>query len=256
MGKEEEEKITNEVTLLSEKLTDFGISHILFDLDDTLIATRVIFRQQSSLYCKFVSEKADINGEELKQIFKEKNDELYEAVGVNPNRYVLLNDQLKSHFYKHDGKFFDEGLGYLQDIYRIIPQVFDGAIKTIDSFHKTGKKTALVTHANQDSTDFKINSLDLRKYFSAGVHVIDENGHKTAKEWQKVIEKLMVSPKKVMVVGDNLPGDIIATYNLGVKHLYYIDVGEAAWSKYRKGEIPEGVKIISGVQELIPTILS
>ena len=106
-----------------------------------------------------------------------------------------------------------------------------------------------MTHASPNWTEFKLSSTGLKKFF-AKIATIDDNGFKTGKEWKNSILGFGYEPSQVMVVGDNIKGDIQAAGSIGVRHLVWLDTAET-WSLYHEGDIPNGTKVISRLEQLL-----
>ena len=127
-------------------------------------------------------------------------------------------------------------------------------METLETFSKSTVRLGLVTHANQEWTNFKLNGLNLRRFFEQ-VHIVHEDNHKTPEEWRAAIDHFGVEPYKAMVVGDNVKGDIQAAREIGVEKLVWIDHGRG-WSLYRLGDVPEGTITVNGVNELIDALIT
>lgn len=239
---------------IAEKFHYLDIEYALFDLDDTFLDTRKDFLGQEDKFFDLVSKATGIDRSRVKDDFMKLNNELYFTMSVNPKRFDSVTERLIDQYGETYREVFMSALPLLHDIYKIPPKLLKGALYTIKAFAASHVKRALVTHANQEWTDFKVDYLGLRKYFDH-IEIVDEDKHKGEEDWGAAMEKLGADPESVFVVGDNLQGDIIAAYHAGVKRLFWIDPGHG-WEMYRTGEVPAGVTIIKGINELIPKILT
>ena len=239
---------------IKEKLKEVGVDAILFDFDDTLIDTFELFNSRIQEFFDHIVEGSDLKREELEIRFKQLNNELYEKFGVATNRFDLVVDNLKEENNADVRSLLEAGKTILQKIYTTPPVLVPGAIETLNAIHKENIPMYLVTHANVNWTHFKLDHLNIKAYFE-NLAIISENGHKTAEEWQKAINKFGLLPQNCLVVGDNVKGDILATHKIGVKHHAWIDMGKG-WILYREGDLPESVVTVPGVHELIPAVLS
>ncbi|MDO8340491.1 MAG: hypothetical protein Q7T59_00780, partial [Candidatus Woesebacteria bacterium] len=96
--------MAKEVCLLSpiEKELRFGewckvnnIQRFLFDLDDTICPTRQVFRDFMSQVYDFLATHASvISREQWKNEIEVTNNRLFEKLGVNPNRWDFVVDEL------------------------------------------------------------------------------------------------------------------------------------------------------------------
>lgn len=234
---------------LKSSLDKLGIKLILFDLDDTLVDTHVIFREKINQYFSYVSARyPDIDRQELETRGREINDRLFLKYGVNPKRWQEVNEELITIYGLDKKETFYAGANYLQEIYTTVPKLKEGVPDILKDFRAAGVRIGLVTHASVNWTNFKVDNLALRTYFE-DIIIIDENGHKTSTQWEKAISHFKEKPKNTLVVGDNVKGDMIAAREAGVKYLVWYSQG-SQWKLYREGELPKGTIVIDEIKKL------
>src|SRR5258708_6816340 len=198
-----------------------GVEGVLFDLDDTLISTTELFRQQFELFfefCKNSEPHLEINV--FRKKFKELDDNSYATHGVSLEKFDMIVDALCK---EYGTESFWDGLYIIHDIYNISPNIFEGARETLDVCKEAGLRIGLITHATDRWTDIKLDTLNLRSYFDhVKVVNIQQHKHKTDIHWKEAIDSLGIDPKELFAVGDSLTGDVEAAYKAGVKTLAWI----------------------------------
>ncbi len=243
-----------EVEKLRQWLTVNELQVVLFDLDDTLLATHRIFDEKiNTLITWAATELPEYSFENLLRMFREINEQAFVTHAVNPNRWELVTTLLGE---KCGGKakdVFHDGLEVLMEIYRVVPPILPGALEVLSLFERTGVSMGLVTHANQDWTDFKLDNTGLRPFFE-NILVVDENRHKSSQDWVHAAKLFRSRSDQGMVVGDNLRGDVIAATEAGFRKVVWIDEKDN-WSVYRQGNIPEGVIVVPEIAMLTQALL-
>jgi len=236
--------------VLRERLNEWGISVAEFDFDDTLIKTEVLFTtQMRSFVAQTVGKLGGPDVDEVWRRLEEVNNQAFRELAVNPKRWETVVQRMEEAFPEGRGVFV-EALPTLMRIYKIIPELHDRAVETVGAFREAGVGIGMVTHANREWTDFKLDGLDLRNYFDR-IHVVDENKHKGPEDWAEAIAEFGVSPEQAIVVGDSLPGDIRASAAIGVKHRVWVP---SKWVMYNSGEVPEGTIKVEGIGK-VPAVL-
>jgi len=227
---------------------------ILFDLDDTLLATNEVFVEKTEKFYDYISKKIpDLNKKELKESLEEANNRLYHRHAVHPGRWNLVIEELISIYGETKREHFTNGLSIIREIFASPVKVKTGVHMVLRELSEDGWRLGIVTHALPDWTELKIRSARLERYFER-VELVDVNKHKTASAWSAAIRTFGVEPRQVVVVGDSIGSDIIPAYEAGVKELVWVDYGKG-WSVNRQGKLPKGVKVITEISQL-KTILS
>jgi len=231
-----------------EILSRLGIKGVLYDLDDTLIYTSEVFLGCMNGYVDAVVEETGIGRETLYGALSEINDEEYKKMGVNPLRWSAVVERLEERFDDKTGTVRGK-LDCLMDIYKTVPRMRPGVNCTLSAMRGMDMKQALITHANEEWTNWKMDQLGLWDWFEA-VLIADENGHKKIEHWSKGMELLGLQPSECLVVGDNLNGDIVPAAALGARTVWM----PSPWSVYRDGVVPEGTIQIGEFDEFISVL--
>ncbi len=238
--------------ILGERLNQWGIEVVEFDFDDTLVRTEAVFTTQMR---GFVAQTMGrLGGRDMSEVWdrlEQVNNQAFRELSVNPKRWETVVARMEEAFPEGSG-VFAAALPNLMDIYKILPQLHDGAIETIEAFRMAGVKVGMVTHANEEWTKFKLDGLGLREYFER-IYIVDENKHKGPEDWAQAIEEFGATPDQVMVIGDSLPGDIRASANIGVRHRVWVP---SKWVMYNSGEIPEGTIRVDNIGQVVNALLA
>lgn len=231
-----------------ENLKRLGIEAVLFDLDDTLIFTAELFSRYMEEYVDVVSKRIGVEKSLLLKALQDINDEEYKTMGVNPKRWASVAERLAKQFIGGEKEILDN-LDILMKIYSDEPRLRNGVRGMLEVLKGLDMKMVLVTHANVDWTNFKLESLQLWDYFDTVV-IVDENGHKNSLDWRKGMDSICVLPEKCLVVGDSLGGDIRPGDDLGARTMWM----PSPWSVYRQGEVPEKTVIIDEIADLLAAL--
>lgn len=231
-----------------EKLKQLGIEAVLFDLDDTLIYTGEMFNKYMLEYAEVVSEKIGMEVAEFMKALHKVNNETYKKLGVNPKKWEVVVESLSLELGKGRAEIL-ENIDILMQIYTTVPRLRTGVRSLLEIFKASGVKVGLVTHANVEWTEFKLEELNLWDYFES-VTIVDENGHKKSEDWKRGMDSLGVEPEKCLVVGDSLNGDIQPADSLGTRTVWL----PSSWSMYRTGEVPERTVVIEEIFGLLSAL--
>jgi len=245
-------EVENRANLLGEGLSRRGIVVVLFDLDDTLLDTNKVFRDQRDKFVDALDRKfSNLTKEDIGRSLTNANNAAYYTHSVSPTRWdevaKSMSEELALPF-----EGISAELPILRQIYKTAPELHEGALETLQVFLATGVQMGLVTHASQEWTQIKLEAHNLFPFFDEIV-VVDENIFKGPEHWLEAINRFNVLPEQVMSMGDNLGGDIRATAELGVKHRIYLP---GKWSIYSDGEIPEGTIVVEeGIKKVVDSLL-
>lgn len=243
--------------LIVSRLKDWSkrneIKVAIFDLDDTLLDTNGLFEQKEGKFFDFVGQRLPgLDRNQLVKDYNRLNHEAFQAVYVNPVKFHRVIGGLGDLYGPEAAGVFQEGLPILEEVYRTVPPFHPGARETLEIFKSAGIPLGLLTHANLTWTNLKVRQLGLRDYFSH-IWTADEDGLKGKEDWKIIIFFFGVKPEEVLIIGDNIKGDILPAHELGVKHKIYIP---SPWSFYQEGTVPEGTITVDRIGKLIETAIN
>lgn len=233
---------------------DVGVERFLIDLDDTICPTGAIFRDKMSDAYAFLGENAPIMsaeawGQELVAI----DNQLFEVMGVNPDRWGVTLDELSKRFpigedVAHETKLI------LESIYDTPLTIFEEAEKGLSFFKKTNTEVGIVTHASREWTWKKYNWLDLKRFLEWDeVFVVNANGHKTSESWHEAIRYFGLEVEHVAMAGDSPRSDINPAREIGVKHCFLIEDSQQ-WSVHNQ-PVDEYVKKVNSLIEIPDVVI-
>ena len=225
------------------------IARFLIDGDDTLWGTVEIFRGFQTDSYSYLHQETGVAEETWKKRIMALNDRFFEQFGVNPTRWEKVTSQLAKDF-SLSAEIETETLKILMQIYNTPPVLLPGTEQGLTFLQQTGVPFSLVTHANAAWTKQKIDWLGLGRFFSPqDVHIIDENGHKTAQSWLGVINYYQLQPNQCVVIGDSPRSDINPVWELGVRQAFLLKRELSIWSIHER-PISSEVAVISSLEAL------
>lgn len=228
---------------------DNEIEVILFDLDDTLIDTNLVFVKKVHAVLDHLSSSLSIDPEKLSKRFKAELIKAHGKVAVNPEKLWPTILQKCGKIFGWEESVTKEAYKSLLKIYTTLPKVLPGTVSTLKALKEAERNLGIVTHASREWTDFKLEGLDLGKFFDH-VELFNTNIHKSVSAWENAIKAFKVEPSNALVVGDSVTGDIQAAHKVGVRNLVWVNRDEA-WSHYKKGKLPNGTIEIRGMDEFL-----
>lgn len=239
-------------SLLKERFKLRGIKMIAMDFDDTLIDTNDLFATVVDVYIERTSDITGTPKDEIARQLKVINNKAFKTHSVRPDRWMEVGIQLSDHF---NNGCFRELVPMLMGIYSRVPKFHSGAEATLQTFHSTGAKLIVVTHANEEWTKKKYLGLKMNRFLNWNdVYIVDCNVHKADKHWLNAINSAGYLPQQALVVGDSLPGDIHPAIRIGVKHVVRVP---SPWSVYGQGDSPEGVfDVARGIDGVVDCLLA
>ena len=133
--------------------------------------------------------------------------------------------------------------------FNVVP--FEGALETLEYFHRSVTKTALITNGSGEIQRGKINKYQLDQYFD--VVLIEGEfgmGKPNPGVYTHLVDALGVSAQESWIVGDNLEWEVRVPQQLGFF---------AIWNDSRNEGLPSDSdvvpdKIVNGIHELIDMV--
>lgn len=241
--------------MFSEWCKKHGIKRFLFDLDDTISATRPIFREKlSQVYDLLAREVPTKTRDEWKKDFKSRQDRLFEVYSVNPKRWNYIISEMDEN-YGLGEEVVAKSLGILGTIVQTPLVMLDGAGEGLEFIRKIGMPIGIVTHASRDWTWQKYNWLNLDRFTGWDeVYMVDDSEHKTKRSWANALRFFNEEPLAVAVVGDSPRADINPVWELGVRQCFLVD-DQNRWVVHDQPVDP-AVKLIKRLDEIPEAALS
>lgn len=229
-------------------LEEYKSKSFLVDLDDTITDTHKVFMIYRDKVWSEITKKTGLDESAIEAVWEPVLIKAFEKYSVNPEH--LWKEVLKEFRKKIElpDSLVKKSIKTLDKIYTHTPEIHPDAQEFLDASVKIGLKLYLVTHASDSWTDFKLDKLDLRKYFK-DVYTISPDKHKDHYDWIRAAEAFGVDTANSIAIGDSIKNDIIAASDAGIPIIYWVN-RKNGWSAYTEGELPEGVIEINKLTEL------
>lgn len=238
---------------LREWLEGHGIKAVLFDFDDTLVDTQGLQDAQMQRAKAYIMDRLPhIDSKKLDEAVEKADHDAYISHSVSLERYIAMGRYIGEAFPTENPEPFQTAMGNMLASYGMTPQFLPGAKETVMTFREAIPKLGLVTHANKEWTAIKLKSRGLDTVFDH-VEIVDEYGAKTAQSWRNAIDRLGVKPEEVLVIGDNITGDIQAARGAGVRYTVLLP---SPWKEYASGTAPADTMKAERIADVIPTLLA
>ena len=133
--------------------------------------------------------------------------------------------------------------------FNVVP--FEGALETLEHFHRSSTKTALITNGASETQRGKIDKYQLDRYFDV-VLIEGEfgRGKPDPVVYTHLVTELEVSAEESWIVGDNLEWEVRVPQQLGF---------HAVWNDFLNRGLPDGHdvvpdRIVNSIHELIDLV--
>ncbi|HBP50732.1 MAG: hypothetical protein US68_C0010G0021 [Candidatus Shapirobacteria bacterium GW2011_GWE1_38_10] len=227
------------------------IRKLLFDGDDTLWETKPRFNIQMEKCYDLLATVDIMPRENWKSEIISINDSLFEAHGVNPQRWNLLVEELALR-YPLKPLVINQAKDIFSKIYTTPLPFVKGTEEALKFFRKIGKPDInIVTHAGKEWTWKKYHWLKLDRFLDwDNVYLVDENGHKTKESWLGGMDYFKVEPVNCLGAGDSPRADINPLCELGVEHCFLIRNSFDLWSLHQQSVDETKVRSIQSINDL------
>lgn len=240
---------------LRDALDLMRVRGFVCDLDDTFLNTNIIFRRQIELFCTAIHLAIpSISQQELVVRVNELNNKIYQTHAVRKDNWKQIAQQLVEIYGSHIQDVVTNALIFIDQIYKTVPELRGGVLEFMKEVKDQEIPLTIITHANEEWTDLKIQSHGLHFYIEQ-LYVVPEDVHKGVSHWKRAIETMGFAPNEVIGLGDSILTDIWPAHEVGVKKLIWVDK-EDGWGLYRNGTLPSGTYTIKEIPEVIPLIQS
>ncbi len=230
------------------------IESFLFDLDDTLISTHQIFQSKVKEAVQYLAKRKNIDLKIISNSFSEASQQAYEKYSINQELHWGYVVDVLSKDFTIDSNEKLEILSILKSVNTTVPEVYEGSHDLLKYVRSKYKCIALVTHAEEDWTTYKLKSTGLDKYFD-DIYLVNVNEHKGKKHWLEASEKFGIDRKRSCVVGDSVAGDIVPAYELGYSKQVHVKSG-LAWRVNSDFKIPRSTVEVNNPKELLQLLTS
>ncbi|OGM02502.1 hypothetical protein A2115_00770 [Candidatus Woesebacteria bacterium GWA1_41_8] len=231
-----------------------GVGRFLFDLDDTISATRHVIHGALSQAANLLATDVPINSrDEWREQINTIDSRLFEQHGVNAKRWNFTVNELAERYCL--GEEIKQKMKQIfQQIYVTPLEMLEGAKEGLDFIKRVGVPIGIVTHAGSEWTLRKYNWLNLKRYVAWDeVYIVDENGHKTSESWAKAIRFFGLTAIECAVVGDSPRSDINPAWEAGVRHCFLVE-DTNLWAIHNQ-PVNQSVRIIGSLSQIAEAVL-
>lgn len=199
------------------------ITHLSFDLDGTLIDEEYDSYLWNEEIPRIYAEQENISAERAKE---KVYSEYYKALFIEK-----INNWTDIIYWFKKLKLSSDKLELILNDMKKNIKLFDDSISTLK---KLSKKYKLIAITNNDAVflKLKLEAENINQYFTCTFSAPSDLGvlSKNKEVYIKVLEKLKLSPKNMLHIGNDHKADYEAPISAGIKALHLVR------SKYLKGE--------------------
>lgn len=238
---------------LKVNLKDRGIKGILFDNDGVLSKTNVLYIEGINNFVSEVAKNSQgVEEEEIKKALRKEDTRLLGVMGVHPDRYAVAVNNLIKDYPQVPKPVFIRAWPCLVNIYNETPLLYPGVLEGLGLLVQADLQLVMVTNRWKPWHEMVMENQGLKGMFDHE-EVVDCRRLKTKGDWQAGMDKRSLKPGQVLGVGDNIWGDIVPLYELGVpaENLGYIP---SEWDAYSTGKLPAGVKSYNSFGDWIKSL--
>ncbi|MBU1071382.1 HAD family hydrolase [Patescibacteria group bacterium] len=233
----------NGANRLKEWFVDRGITHVLFDMDGTLVDTRDHYRSRMHQYCDFLAKESGRDGAEIFDLFMDGIVSLRDEFQVRP-AVLDVPARVLAKMCGVNGNELEEEIDKLMAIFEWSPEVLAEAVNQVRLVRDAGVDTVVVTHAGEDWTWKK--RMDFVGLFKAWVCTRTDRP-KDVVAWLGAVTDLDTSLNEVMVVGDGWESDIEPALEMGVRIVVWVRNGAEPRNDDRVIEIETIADLVDGL---------
>jgi FMN phosphatase YigB (HAD superfamily) len=218
-----------------EFLNRRNIKHVIFDIDNTLLATHVFFRELLYKLGVDVATDMDIDPHYflVDEISRQLEIGVYKEYYDNNRQPELIDAQftraLKKHFQDiGDGRITERMKTLISEAssrcYTSSPKAFEGLKELFQLIVESERTISYHSHAQEPWTDIKVeymSSISSMEPFPYLATPIDQK--KDVEAWKKAINQSKQEVEEILVIGDNFEADIIPAMQAGVKNFVWIN---------------------------------
>jgi putative hydrolase of the HAD superfamily len=233
---------------------------ILFDLDDTILMCeggdylKLWMNSVEEHIHLFEDLTANLLFDEIRKVAEEFWSDIDRhrngRLDIKTSRQALVATAA-SNLHRSNDEAAVQLANHYHDIreFNVVP--FEGALETLEYFHRSVTKTALITNGSGEIQRGKINKYQLDQYFDV---VLIEGEFGMGKPhpgvYTHLVDELGVSAQESWIVGDNLEWEVRVPQQLGFFAIWNDSRNEGLPSD--RDVVPD--RIVNGIHELIDMV--
>jgi len=191
------------------------IKAIIFDLDDTLVKTSLLYNYARDNFSSLM-QRAGFDGKASLIKLDEIDISYIEEYGFLRERYPYSLGKTYEYFCKKNGKKINlilkkkvEDIGW--HVFRQVPELVDGAYYVLETLREK-YLLILATLGDPRVQEEKIRATGLDKFFS-DVNVLK---HKNVEEYQAIVKKHNLNKEETWIIGNSVRSDLNPGLKLGL----------------------------------------
>lgn len=230
-----------------------GVVRFLFDLDDTICGTRKIFKAFVSSASDFLGVNIPvISRDSWKELIETENNRLFEQLGVNPNKWNVIVDEL-SKLHELPKLVQEKTKQIFSQIFLTPPELLKGAEEGLSFLTKVDMPIGIVTHASSEWTWKKYNWLNLERFMSwDDVFIVGQDKLKTSDSWCNAVKYFGLNPKDCAAVGDSPRSDINPAWEIGIKQCFLVE-DPKQWT-IQNQPVDKNVRKIANLSQIVDVV--
>lgn len=194
---------------------------LLTDLDDTLIASNLIYNKALMFAAKFLAEKYDIPVDEFYEVTKQKHSivaQNFPTVHTRHSRIIVFRMALDHYGVKYDMSLLPDAEDMYWDYFLRSVKVYPNVISTLGELRSKGIKISIVSDGDLSLRIRKLKYTGLLDYVDevvASEEVIFEKPFSAI--FTLALSRIGVEHKDAIMLGNDLKHDIRGAQLLGIK---------------------------------------
>jgi len=187
------------------------IKIIALDADDTLWVNESYYRETERAFTRLLIDY--LPEDKVSELLLETETGNIKLYGYGVKGFVLsmIETALKVNGEKVDKKIISQILDLGKKLIHPPMVLLDGVKETLETLNKRGAKLVLATKGDLLDQERKLQNSGLAKCF----HHIEIMSNKNQEDYQKLLNRLEISPDEFLMVGNSVKSDILPVLALG-----------------------------------------
>ncbi len=223
---------------------------IIFDADNTLWETEVIYDVARDEMCEYLAAKSKTSKREIESFQKQRDAELHKAYAYSASRFPRSFEDTCSHFLPAaDPNEVRHVRRIAEAVFEKKAKMFAGVEQLLRSAFAASYRLGLLTAGEKWVQEKRIRDFHLRGIFRA-IEVVDV---KNEAAFSAFCRKYGVEPEQSWLVGDSLRSDIKPALAVGLNAIW---VPNANWREAEHDDLPDNPRFrtVNGFSDIYSVI--
>ncbi len=227
---------------VAEKIDELGVRGVLWDLDDHFLETTRFIHEHLTVFVQMVAQATGLKYKLVWRVMKKYSDEAFRIHHVSPIRWQYVLEKMAAEF-GCDLDLLADAHDELMTMYEKSPEMFPGALTTLQLVRELGLVVVWVTNATAGWTYVKFDEHGLWNYTDQ-LLTVDENRSKGVGDWWTGARLAQLPPAQLLGGGDSREADIIPLVQIGVAGVIGVP---PQFELVKKGDLPAVVTLIENI---------